>query len=59
MSRYRQEKIYPLLIIIYYSIPMVEKDEFDSTTESLKGKTAAVKTSFSNMKNNIIQALRE
>ena len=38
---------------------MVEKDEFDRTTESLKGETAAVKTSFFDMKNNVIQALRE
>ena len=38
---------------------MVKKDEFDSATESLRGEIAAIRTSLSYMKNDVIQALRE
>ena len=37
---------------------MAKNDEHDSATESLRGEIAA-NTSFSDMKNDVIQALRE
>ena len=38
---------------------MVKKDEFDSTIDSLRGGIAAIRTSLSDMKNDVIQVLRE
>ena len=38
---------------------MVKKDELDHVTESLRGEIAAIRTSLSYMKNEVIQALRE
>ena len=38
---------------------MVEKDEFDNAIESLRREIAAIRTSLYDMKNGVIQALRE
>ena len=38
---------------------MVKEDEFDNAIESLRGKIAAIRTSLSDIKNDVIQALRE
>ena len=38
---------------------MVKKDEFDNAIESLRGETEAIRTSISDMKNDVIQTLRE
>ena len=38
---------------------MVKEDEFDNAIESLRGEIAAIRTSLSDMKNDVIQALRE
>ena len=38
---------------------MVKKDEFDNAIESLRGEIAAIRTSLSDMKNDVMQALRE
>ena len=38
---------------------MVKKDEFDNSFESHRGQIAAIRTSLSDMKNDVIQALRE
>ena len=38
---------------------MVKKDQFNDAIESLRGKSASIRSSLSNMKNNVIQALRE
>ena len=38
---------------------MVNKDEFDNTFESHRGEIATIRTSLSDMKNDVIQALRE
>ena len=38
---------------------MIEKNEFDNAIESLRGEIAAIRKRLSNIKNNLIQALRE
>ena len=38
---------------------VVKKDEFDSAIELLRGETVTIRTSLSDMKNDLIQALRE
>ena len=38
---------------------MVKKDEFDNAIESLREETEAIRTSISDMKNDVIQTLRE
>ena len=38
---------------------MVEKDEFDNAIESLRREIAPIRTSLYDMKNGVIQALRE
>ena len=38
---------------------MVKKDEFDNAIESLRGEIAAIRTSLSDMKNDVMEALRE
>ena len=38
---------------------MVKKDEFDNAIQSLRGEIAAIRTGPSDIKNNVIQALRE
>ena len=38
---------------------MVKKDEFDNAIKSLRGETATVRTSISDMKNDVIQTWRE
>ena len=60
MYWYQQEKIYSLFISFSFRTDnMVKKDGFDSATGSLWGKIATIRTTLSDMKNDLIQVLRE